>query len=595
MKNNILKKTFFRFNVFFFLFLLISCSSILAQESLSNKEEKKLYEYLHNGFNFFVQNKTKEALHEYKKALKIDPNNHNAYYNSGLLYAKTKQFDEAISTVNKALLNCKEDLGSFYRLKANCFSDMGRYTEALPLFFKDLEGGSKDSLNVNYNVGYTYFMLKDYKNALFYLNKFIERKPLNDRQYKEAYFYVGNCYMELKDCRNAIQYYDLALADNKLFRCYYNKAEALSQLKRNEEAIATITEGINNNPDKEILYHKRYQIYRDIKEKEKSFEDLKKAYSINPNEPDVLFDMGTYYSEDNRMDDAIKCYHRCISLNENLIGSYNNLANIYSDNKLRSDSAEFYHKKAIDLAPDTGSSYYNFANYYRNIDQYDQAIALYKIAIEKTPDLSIAYTNMGIAYSLKKDIGQAIKCVEKAVEISPEDSGNYGLLASLYFDKLDYKNTIVFATKALRLSKKNVSTNEVLRLRAVSRQILGDYKNALYDYLEIFSSYDLTQKNKASDILSNIGYCYLEDDELQNSLKYFNEAVASSPEIDQLIGLFTVQYLLQDKIGYRKTLAQAIEVEPKLKQGYKGVEKLEEDGYFYTEKHKKVLKKILAQ
>ncbi|MBS7230074.1 tetratricopeptide repeat protein [Flavobacterium psychroterrae] len=559
---------------------------------LSVKKEKELTEYLQSGFNYLKTNQTKEAVQQYKKALKIDPSNYNAYYNLGLIYAKTKQFDEALAIADEALLKCSEDSGSLYILKANCLSDMGRYEEALPLFLKDLQSASGDSSKVNYNLGYTYAKLKDYQNALIYLKRFIEVESIKGSNCNDAYFYVGTCYMELNDYSVAVDYFDLALIDSKFYSYYYNKAEALSKLKRNDEAIAVISEGIINNPNKEVLYHKRYQIYRELKQKDKSFEDLKKAYSINPNEGDVLFDMGSYYSEDNRMDDAIKCYHKCISLNNNLTGAYNNLANIYKENKLKSDSAEFYYKKAIEILPSEASFYYNFASYYKNIGKYDEAIKLYKKTVELNPNLSSAYKNMGIVYSLMKETDEAIKSVHEALKIDSDD-GNNALLASLYFDKLDYENTIVYATKALRIDKKRISTNEVLNMRAVSRQILGDYKNALYDYLEIFSSYNPAEKKEAASILSNIGYCYLEDNQLQNSLKYFSESVNSSSEIDQLIGLFTVQYLLNNKEAFKVTLSKAIAVEPKLKQGFKGIEMLESDGYFYTEKHKKTLKKIL--
>lgn len=592
MRNNTGRKLFFTLNFFSLFFLLLNVLPVNAQGVISVKEEKQLNDYLQSGFKLTKQNQTKEAIQQYKKALKIDPENHYAYYNIGLIYAKAKQFNEAISVIDEAIVNCKSDIGSFYRLKANCLSDMGRYEESLPLFFKDLEEGSKDVSNVNFNLGYTYTKLKKYESALLYLNKFIEVESVRGGKCNDAYFYMGTCYMELKDYASAVNYYNLALANSEFYSYYYNKAEALHQLNKNDEAIATVSEGIKNNPNKETLYHKRYQIYRDLKQKDKSFEDLKKAYLINPNEPDVLFDMGTYYSEDNRMDEAIKCYHKCIALNKNLTGAYNNLGNIYKENKLRSDSAEFYYKKAIEILPTEASFYYNFANYYKNIDKYDNSIEFYKKAIELNPELSNAYRNMGLIYSLKKDTDEAIKCVHKALEINSEDDANNALLASLYFDKLDYENTIVFATKALRLNKKSISTNEVLNYRAVSRQVLGDYKNALYDYLEIYSSYNPDQKKEASSILSNIGYCYLEDDQLQNSLKYFTDAVNSAAEIDQLIGLFTVQYLLKDKVAFQQALNKAIAIEPKLKLGFKGIEMLENEGYFYTEKHKKTLKKI---
>ena len=579
------------FYIFQFLFILLFSLALSAQIS---KKDKKLDEYLRNGFNFLKLNQTDQAVQQYKKALKIDKSNHNAYYNLGLIYAKTKQFDKAFNVIDEALLKCNDDLGSFYRLKANCLSDLGKYDEALILFFKDLDKNSNDIQNIYYNLGYTYLKLGRFDDSRLYFKKFLEKGSKDDSNYNSALFYVGTCYMHFDDLETAIDYFDLALANSTFYSYYYNKAESLNRLRRNEEALLVINEGIKNNPGKETLYHKRYQIYRDLKEKDKAFEDLKKAYSLNQKDADILLDMGTLYSADNQMDEAINCYKQCIAVNKMATGAYVNLANIHSDNPLTVDSAEFYYKKAIEILPTNGAYYFNFANYYKDISNDDKAIEMYKKALEVSPDLSAAYKNMAILYSRQKNADQAIIYVKEALLIDPTDDGNMSLLASLYFEKEDYQNAVVFATQALRLNKKSFATIETLRMRATSRQILGDYKNALYDYLEILNLYTPEQRVVASETLSNIGYCYLEDDQLQNALKYFTDAVASKSEIDQLIGLFTVQYLLKEKVLFNHTFNNAKEIEPKLKFGFKGVEMLEEDGYFYTEKHKKVLKKIFA-
>lgn len=218
---------------------------------------------------------------------------------------------------------------------------------------------------------------------------------------------------------------------------------------------------------------------------------------------------------------------------------------------------------------------------------------MYAKSIELDPALIQAYTNLSIAYSQKKDSKKAIEFITKALELAPDDYSNNAYLATLYYDSQDYKNTIHYATIALRLKSQDNLEYGLLFKRGVSRQITGDYKNALYDYLELIKNFSAKEKAQRSDVYSNIGYCYMEDDQLEASLKYFQEAVSYKPEIDQLIGLFTVQYLLNKKTESNKTIIRAKNVEPKLKAGYAGILKLEKEGYFYTDKHKIVLKKIL--
>ncbi|CAD0007462.1 Photosystem I assembly protein Ycf3 [Flavobacterium chungangense] len=218
---------------------------------------------------------------------------------------------------------------------------------------------------------------------------------------------------------------------------------------------------------------------------------------------------------------------------------------------------------------------------------------MYTKAIEVNPSLTQAYINSAIIYDVQKDLKKAIESVIIAIDLEPGDYSNNAFLASLYFDAMDYNNTILYTTKAIRLSTPESKDYGLLFKRGVSRQIVGEYQNALYDYLDIVKNYSANEKKQHADVFSNIGYCYMEDDQLEASLKYFKEAVTYKPEIDQLIGLFTVQYLLNDKVGSEKTISKVKTVEPKLKEGYKGIGKLEKEGYFYTKRHKEVLRKIL--
>jgi tetratricopeptide (TPR) repeat protein len=367
----------------------------------------------------------------------------------------------------------------------------------------------------------------------------------------------------------------------------------LMNLNKKDEALKVIDEALVNNPDKADLYFKKAQIYNSLKQKGKANIELKHAYEIDPTDTDIVLDMGVMYEHDNQIDMAIKMYKKCIELKSNLSGAYGNLANIYNENELKKDSALYYHQKALFVDNKNPNSYYNFGNYYRKNEKYDLALEMYAKAIEFNPSLTSAYINTAVIYEIEKDFKKAIDYVSKAIDIEPDDYSNNAFLASLYFDSSDHNNTILYATKALQIGTSESIDYGLLFKRGVSRQIIGDYKNALYDYLDIVKNYSAEEKKEHADVYSNIGYCYMEDDQLPASLKYFKEAVSYKPEIDQLIGLFTVQYLLNDNVESNKTIAKAKRVEPKLKQGYKGIGQLEKEGYFYTEKHKAILQKIL--
>jgi tetratricopeptide (TPR) repeat protein len=588
-----------RFNPFFlfkkslFLFLLLFVVSAFAQPK-QKKTEKLINDYLEAG-NLYVENNQPDlAIIEFNKVLELDDTNSIAYYNTALIYAKSEQEPKAIAICDKALQVCTEDLVDFYRMKANCYSGMGQFEDALSLYHKVLVLEPSDSNdNTHYNLGYTYFKLNKWESAVVFLKEYLENDETENGNYVDALFYLGTCYNQLGDYNKAIEYFDKAITNTPFYSYYFNKADALMNLNNQDEALKVIDEGLVNNPDKADLYFKKAKIYNALNQKEKANIELKHAYKIDPTDTDIVLDMGVMYENDNQIDLAIKMYKDCIKLKSNLSGAYGNLANIYSVNELKKDSALYYFQKALIADNKNYINFYNFGNYYKKNKNYDVAIEMYAKSIELNPSFLSAYFNTAVAYEAKKNMKKAFEFIIIAVNLDPDNYLNNAYLATLYFESNDYNNTIIYATNALRVRTSTNKDYELLFKRGVSRQILGDYKNALYDYLESIKNYSTIEKKENADVYSNIGYCYMEDNQLQASLKYFEEAVSYKPEIDQLIGLFTVQYLLNDIKGSNKTISKAKSVEPKLKQGYKGIEELEKAGYFYTKKHKETLQKIL--
>lgn len=59
----------------------------------NNDKDPKTFNNL--AINLKKQGKLNESLDSYKKALELDPENHNFLYNTGLLYAKRSEYKDA--------------------------------------------------------------------------------------------------------------------------------------------------------------------------------------------------------------------------------------------------------------------------------------------------------------------------------------------------------------------------------------------------------------------------------------------------------------------------------------------------------------------
>jgi len=577
------------------IFFLISFSifgNLYSQKNL----QKTISDLQEKGYEYFVNKEIDKARETLQKVIELDDSNSYAYYNIALSYAKEGKEEKAIEIVDKALQVCTEDLDDFYRLKANCYSGLERFEEALPLFHKTLllEESSYDE-NTHYNLGYTYYMLQKWESALIYLNDYVENGIEENGNFVDALFYIGTSYHQLKDYEKAISYFDRAIEIKPYYTYIFNKAASLSKIGKRQEALKLIDSAIEKKPNESQFFYKKYQVYLQINETEKANIALKKANVLQPNDPDILLDLGVAYFKENKIDSAKYYYQKCIPLKKSKFDVYNNLANLYAQNEITKDSAVYYYQKALIDDPKQASSYYNFGNFYKNQEKYDMAVQMYEQAIELNPSLSSAYTNLAVVYSEKKELQLAIKSALKAAEIEPNDYGNNAMLADLYFENKDYKNAIKYATTALQMDKKGYFTTKLFEIRALSRQFSEEYNNAIADYLDMLENASDEFKKENSSIYSNIGYCYLEQNELENALIYFNNSLKYNIEIDALIGLFTVHYQMNNTVEFKKAFAKALKKEPKLKAGMKGINQLENEGYFYTIKHKEILTKIFAK
>ena len=533
-----------------------------------------------------------EAIKEYKLALAIDSACTNAWQNIGLYYAKNDSVPTALRIADNALRLCTEDLEDIYRLKANCLADLERYNEALPYYYKALRI-EPENTNAIYNLGYSHYMLKKWDSAIHYFTWYVDEGNDNEDKLSDVLFYLGTSYQSRGDGAVSLPYFDRAIALEQFHNYYYNKAHALDELKRYDEAIATLKEGIKNNPNNALLYHKRYQVYRDMKLHDKANADLLKAYSLDNKEADILLDMGNMYENQSDVKKALSFFYQCIAMSKNKAEAYGNIANLYSNNEQMQDSALYYYKQTIKLDPKEAKHFYNFGNYYKKTGDADKAILMYEKAIALNPKLSEPYNNIAVLLIKEDDYLTAKKYILKGLKVAPTDY-NLNVKAAAVFQELkQYDTAIIYANKGVELAGNDYNIEELLNIRGISRQILGDYDNALIDYMAMLSKITVQDRKRNPSLLSNIGYCYLENGNNELALQYFKEAVDYKLEVDQLLGLAIVYQKMGKSIKADEALNMAKEEEPLLSKGFAGIKELENQGYFYSKKNKAVLRELL--
>ena len=173
------------------------CGKALIIANLNVKKWPKNPDFLSDRGDVLLDlGRFREAIAEYKKALKLDPKDTTIIYGLVLACSESDDFEECIKWINK--LPSDEISQDILVMKADCLSQLGKHSQSLKIFrnlLKD-DPGDPDLIDV---CAINLIDLKRYKEADKLVDKLIELDPesvnnlnmksdiaLRTRKYKES-------------------------------------------------------------------------------------------------------------------------------------------------------------------------------------------------------------------------------------------------------------------------------------------------------------------------------------------------------------------------------------------------------------------------
>ncbi|MEY4011271.1 MAG: hypothetical protein RIT22_395 [Bacteroidota bacterium] len=162
----------------------------------------------------------------------IEPNNEEIYIQKANICSKRDQHEKAVELL-KIALQYTDDYADVYNLIGMEYLFMDNLEMAKDSFIKCLEEDLEDQ-SALYNVVYCFEFLDQNKEAIDYLNQYIEKNPYSEI----AWHQVGRLHYGLKEYEEAIRAFNYAtLIDDEFMGAFMEKAKALERLKRYSEAI----------------------------------------------------------------------------------------------------------------------------------------------------------------------------------------------------------------------------------------------------------------------------------------------------------------------------------------------------------------------
>lgn len=140
-----------------------SCYRKALFEDMDNSNE--FYGLIAN--TYFKENKFKEAINYYNKALEKNKNYISSYYNIAEIYKKLKDFDKSKEYYEKAIEISRDYIYPYYQI-GNLYFDKKEFDSAIDWYKKALEIEPNEEL-VNYYIGISYKEQNNLKLAIEHL------------------------------------------------------------------------------------------------------------------------------------------------------------------------------------------------------------------------------------------------------------------------------------------------------------------------------------------------------------------------------------------------------------------------------------------
>jgi tetratricopeptide (TPR) repeat protein len=502
------------------------------------REEIRTYQ----GYSYFKSGKINEAVDVLNKEIKLSPENLNAYILLGYIYYEHGNLNKAESVcldfenrLTRSILGentksrlSEKDLEDFYKRWGNKNKNLGIPFFVLGLCRKNsenfLEAGDyfRKASRLGYDgvecsvqlidnelsqkaweralqesrkairtlgsksefyflMGYSFYYSGDFKNAEYCFNSALELKPYLFEGYKN----LAKLYLELKEFRISSEIFKRYL---KLFPYDQNIKFLLQRAEKRHQMIEE-----KNRPEltKELAENVKLQYFYDFDI------DINSAVKIINDSAITLLKLG-------RIKDSINLLSRFLELNDLSPDLNYNLAHFYNMNNNISKSLKFAWR-ASELKSEFKDALDLIGNIFFKIEDYDNAIRFYTKTLSLDAKDPMTHYNLGCVYSAKGALSEAEKSwlnalrYEKRRNNKPEDQIK---------DELSISLTIV----GRRVAFKSHSALGHLYLKQNLKE------KALQQFIK-----SVQLEPGSSDLYYEIGKIFLDRDDTQNAVKYFEK------------------------------------------------------------------------
>jgi protein O-GlcNAc transferase len=332
------------------------------------------------------------------------------------------------------------------------------------------------------------------------------------KRYADALYNRGNALYELRRFEEALASYDHAVAVRPDYaEALSNRGNSLKELKRYGKAMASYRRALAVRPHYPEALLNRGATLHEMKRFEEALVCYDSVLGQQPDHAEAFLNRGATLHEMKRFDEALASYDRALAVQPNYADALYNRGNALRELK-RNDEALASYESALTLRPGYAEGFLNRGATLHELGRYEEALTSYDHALRLQPDLTEAWSNRGNAL---KELGrheEALASYDRALALQPNHAEALLNRGATLHELKRFAEALPSYTRALKLRPNKA---EVFLSRGVTLHELKRYREALASY------------NRALVIRPDYAEAFVNRGATLHQLKRLDEALAS--------------------------------------------------------------------
>lgn len=501
----------------------------------------------------YATGKYNNALVEFTRLKDLPDYKERSLYYITQIYFIQNKYEKVISEGKELLASYpdSENNSEVYRIMGNAYYHLGNEDQAINMLSKYVSSTDSPLRGDLYILGVCYYNKGNYSSAVNALGRTVRE---NDALSQNAYLYLGQSYLKLKDKNNARMAFEAAATssfDKQVKEAaMYNYALLIHETAFTGfgESVTIFEDFLNDFPNSKYadkVNDYLVEVYLTTKNYQAALNSIDKikhpSTKILEAKQDILFQLGTQAFTNMELDKAVDLFSRAISLGAYNLESRNDAyfwrgESYYRQgeyNKAISDYRTYLNNTRQRNTDMYALAHYNLGYSYFKLKEYGEALNRFRQYVnlesnQQTPAYADAYNRIGDCLFHNRQFAMAEENYTRAAQLQPS-AGDYSVYQKGFLLGLqkDYKGKISVMDRLIREFPESQYVDDALFEKGRSYVLLDNNQAAAASIEQLMR--DFPQSSLARKAGVQLGLIYFNDNQPEKAADAYKSVISNYP------------------------------------------------------------------